>query len=93
MVTTDGLEINMYAHEPQHDLPTALPPSMEFTQQLSVGSEPQTIAKAVIAVATALGAAIATAVSDGHVTWPEVALGILGAIIAGASVWAVTNKP
>jgi zinc transporter ZupT len=52
-----------------------------------------TIAKAVVAVSGALGAAIATAVSDGHVTAVEIVLAVLLAVGAGAAVWATTNKP
>lgn len=76
----------MYAHEPQHDVPTQLQP------MLTVDEKP-TIAKAIVAVSATLGAALVTAVSDGSVTWVEIVLGVLTAIGAGAAVWATTNKP
>jgi hypothetical protein len=52
-----------------------------------------TIAKAVVAAATSLGVGIATALADGQVTGWELALTILGAIVAGAGVWSTTNEP
>lgn len=55
--------------------------------------EKATPAKAIVAVTTALGTAIATALADGQVTVWEMVLGGLGAIAAGATVYAVTNKP
>lgn len=56
-------------------------------------AEKDTIAKSVVATATALGTAIATAVADGHVTVWEIVLGVLGAVAAGATVWSTSNKP
>ena len=61
-------------------------------EELTVVEEP-TIAKAIVAVTTALGTAIATALSDGHITVWEIVLSVLGSIAAGAAVWATSNKP
>lgn len=52
-----------------------------------------TIAKAVVAVVGALTTAIATALADGRVTSWELILGALGAVGAGAAVWATSNDP
>lgn len=52
-----------------------------------------TIAKAVVATVGSLSVGIATALSDGQITVWELALAILGAIGAGAAVWATTNEP
>jgi hypothetical protein len=52
-----------------------------------------TIAKSVVAFATALATGIGTAVTDGEITGVEWAVLALGGIIAAASVWAVTNAP
>lgn len=72
-------------HVPEH--------SATYTQttELTVGPPEQTIAKAVVAVATALMTGLTTAVSDGNVTWIEVVIMVLGAAIAGGGVWSVTN--
>lgn len=84
----------MYHDDPVHTDPAVTQPITRYTAttELTVG-QPQTIAKAVVAVTTALGTGIATAVSDGRVTWVELVLAALGAAAAGASVWAVTNDP
>lgn len=58
-----------------------------------VTPQEQTAAKAIVALATALFTAITTAVADGHVTVWEIVLGVLTTVIAGASVYAVTNDP
>lgn len=73
---------------PRSELP---PRSVEYTETLTV-SEPQTIAKAVIAGCTALGSSLATALADGSVTVWEIVLGMLGTAVAAASVWSVSNK-
>lgn len=67
------------------------PRNVEYTETLTV-SEPETIAKAVIAGATALSTGIGTALADGGVTIWEAVLFVLGAAVSVASVWAVTNK-
>ena len=99
----DGLEIDMFPHEPQHDIhgdppplttlggQSAMRPLPEFTE-LTVDEKP-TIAKAVVATTGALGVAIISALADGRVTVWEIVLGVLGAIGAGAATWAVSNKP
>lgn len=56
-------------------------------------AEKPTPAKAVVAGATALTTGLVTAIGDGRVTVVEIILMALGAIIAVASVWAVSNKP
>lgn len=72
------------------DIPTEIRPQPIFTE-LEV-EQPPTVAKSVIAVATALGTAIATALADGQVSVWEIVLGALGAVVAGASVWATSNR-
>lgn len=51
-----------------------------------------TIAKAITAAVTALGTWGATALSDGKAS-PVELFGLCGVIVAGLSVWAVTNAP
>jgi hypothetical protein len=53
---------------------------------------PDTIAKAVVAGAGALGVAITSALADGHVTVWEIVLGVLASIATAAATWAVSNK-
>ncbi len=81
----------MYTHESQHDVPTAMQPQYELTAEPAV-SEPQTIAKAVVAFSGALGVAIASAVADGRVTVWEVVIGVLAAVGTAGGVWATSNK-
>ena len=51
------------------------------------------IAKAIIGAVTAAGAALVTAQTDGHITATEWALMVVGAVIAGFSVYYTTNAP
>lgn len=62
-------------------------------QHQSLSTPNDTPAKAVVAASVALSSAIATALADGKVTIWELALGILGALIAGGTVWATSNEP
>jgi hypothetical protein len=84
-------------YDPEHDVVDVAPnprlsSTYTATTQLTVG-EPQTIAKAVVAVSGALVTAITTALSDGHVTVWELVVGGLVALGSGAAVWATSNKP
>ena len=74
---------------PRSELP---PRSVEYTETLTVTDEKPTVAKAVIAGVTALGAALTTALADAGVTAIEWVTVVVGTVVAVASVWAVTNK-
>lgn len=67
-------------------------PHIEYSETLTVEHEKPTIAKAVIAGVTALGATITTALAEGGVTATEWVTIVVGTVVAAASVWAVTNK-
>lgn len=66
---------------------------MSNPELLVVGTNKPTVAKAVVATVGSLSVGIATSLADGQVTVWELALAILGAIGAGAAVWATTNEP
>jgi predicted membrane-bound spermidine synthase len=51
-----------------------------------------TIAKAIVAAVGSLTVALATALTDGNVTQWELILAFLGAVGAGAAVWATSNE-
>jgi hypothetical protein len=87
------------SYDPAHDAPDLTPDprlsstyTATATTALTVG-EPQTIAKAVVAVTGALATAITTALSDGRVTVWELVIGGLVALGSGAAVWATSNRP
>lgn len=61
-------------------------------EPLVVVEEKPTVAKAVIAGATALAGQLTTALVDGSITANEIISGVSFVIIAVASVWAISNK-
>lgn len=54
---------------------------------------PATVAKAVTAGVTAAGAALTSALVDGHVSAGEVVTIVTAGIVAALAVWRVPNKP
>lgn len=74
----------MYPHEPGHDVSSELAPV--------IIDDTPTPAKAIVATVGALTTGIVAALADGHVDVWEIVLGVLLAIGAGATTYAVTNK-
>lgn len=74
------------------DLNPREPRNVEYSETLTVTDEKPTIAKAVVAGATALSGTLLTAMADAGITATEWVTVAATTVVAVAGVWAVTNK-